>query len=151
MLLIKFIHSEKATTFCEIFTLLLSYEGPKFCGLLRIYELYLLRSQLTKSELHNRTIFMSNWTQPSLDFRIKRIVRVLQSVCTIVNGFYLDGIPFSVVKAPQKVIYLWPLTRPTGLHAINFQYVMCTYLIPYFCFAFCIETEPSTITHRQNI
>ena len=43
-------------------------------------------------------------------------------VCTlyIVNGFYLDGIPFSVVKAPQKVIYLWPLTRPTGLHAINF-------------------------------
>ena len=45
---VKFIYSEKATKFCEIFTLLLSYVVPvkskvkisaKFCGLLRIYEL----------------------------------------------------------------------------------------------------------------
>ena len=53
-------------------------------------------------------------------------------VCTlyIVNGFYLDGIPFSVVKAPQKVIYLWPLTRPTGLHAINFYSTIPELYIP---------------------
>ena len=46
---LKFIYSEKATKFCEIFTLLLSYVVPvkskvkifaKFCGLLRIHELY---------------------------------------------------------------------------------------------------------------
>ena len=46
---LKFIYSEKATKFCEIFTLLSSYVVPvkskvkisqKFCGLLRIYELY---------------------------------------------------------------------------------------------------------------
>ena len=46
--LVKFIYSEKATKFCEIFTLLLSYvvlvkKGEyfaKFCGVLRIYELH---------------------------------------------------------------------------------------------------------------
>ena len=47
--IIKFIYSEKAAKFCEIFTLLLSYVVPvkskvkifvKFCGLLRIYEVY---------------------------------------------------------------------------------------------------------------
>ena len=47
--LLKFIYSEKATKFCKIFILLLSYVVPvkregedfaKFCGLLRIYELY---------------------------------------------------------------------------------------------------------------
>ena len=47
--LLKFIYSEKATKFCEIFTLLSSYVVPvkskvkisqKFCGLLRMYELY---------------------------------------------------------------------------------------------------------------
>ena len=43
---LKFIYSEKAKKFCEIFALLLSYVVPvkedfaKFCGLLRIYELY---------------------------------------------------------------------------------------------------------------
>ena len=47
----KFIYSKKATKFCEISTLLLSYVVPvkskvetgdfaKFCGLLRIYELW---------------------------------------------------------------------------------------------------------------
>ena len=50
---LKFIYSEKATKFCKISTLLLSYVVPvkskveirpsgdfaKFCGLLRIYEL----------------------------------------------------------------------------------------------------------------
>ena len=48
--LLKFIYSEKATNFCEISTVDLSYVitvsngqiyGGKFCGLLRIYELYL--------------------------------------------------------------------------------------------------------------
>jgi hypothetical protein len=48
--LLKVIYSEKATKFCEIFTLLLSYGVPveseredfaKFCGHLRIYELYM--------------------------------------------------------------------------------------------------------------
>ena len=46
-ILLKFIYSEKAKKFCEIFTLLLSYVVPvksegeisKCCGLLRIYEL----------------------------------------------------------------------------------------------------------------
>ena len=43
---IKFIYSEKATKFCEISTSLLSIvhrqggDFAKFCGLLRIYELY---------------------------------------------------------------------------------------------------------------
>ena len=51
---IKFIYSEKATKFCEISTVDLSYVAPikstveilkkfaKFCGLLRVYELYYL-------------------------------------------------------------------------------------------------------------
>ena len=49
-LAIKFIYSEKATKFCEISTNYLSYvntaswliggDFAKFCGLLRIYELY---------------------------------------------------------------------------------------------------------------
>ena len=45
--LIKFIYSEKATKFCEIFTFdystysqKLGEDFVKFCGLLRIYELY---------------------------------------------------------------------------------------------------------------
>ena len=47
--LVKFIYSEKATKFCEIFPLLLTVctevkskreDFAKFCGLLRIYELY---------------------------------------------------------------------------------------------------------------
>ena len=47
---VKFIYSEKATKFCEIFPLLLTActvlsqkqgeDFAKFCGLLRIYELY---------------------------------------------------------------------------------------------------------------
>ena len=43
---LKFIHSEKATKFCKIFTLLLSVcttlveDFAKFSGLLRIYKLY---------------------------------------------------------------------------------------------------------------
>ena len=46
--LLKFIYSEKATKFCEIFPLLLTVctavkskgeDFAKFCGLLRIYEL----------------------------------------------------------------------------------------------------------------
>ena len=46
---LKFIYSEKATKFCEIFSLLLTLctvvkskgkISQKFCGLLRIYELY---------------------------------------------------------------------------------------------------------------
>ena len=48
MILVKFIYSEKATKFCEIFTLILTVctvvkskvKIAKFCGLLRIYELY---------------------------------------------------------------------------------------------------------------
>ena len=48
---IKFIYSEKATKFCEIFPLTFDYstysqklgeDFAKFCGLLRIYELYIL-------------------------------------------------------------------------------------------------------------
>ena len=41
--LLKFIYCEKATNFCEIFPLLLTTvytDFTKFCGLLRIYELY---------------------------------------------------------------------------------------------------------------
>ena len=47
---VKFIYSEKATNFCEISTVDLSYVGmvkstvkifAKCCGLLRIYEFYL--------------------------------------------------------------------------------------------------------------
>ena len=38
---LKFIYSEKATNFCEISTVDLSYvDFAKFYGLLRIYELY---------------------------------------------------------------------------------------------------------------
>ena len=47
---VKFIYSEKATKFCEISTVDLSYvcsasqiyggDFAKFCGLLRMYELY---------------------------------------------------------------------------------------------------------------
>ena len=40
---VKFIYSEKATNFCKISTVDLSYDGDlikKNCGLLRIYELY---------------------------------------------------------------------------------------------------------------
>ena len=49
---LKFILSEKATKFCEIFTLLLTIctvvkskveDFAKFCGLLRIYEVYFPR------------------------------------------------------------------------------------------------------------
>ena len=47
---LKFIYSEKATKFCEVSTLLLSYAVPvkskvdisQYCGLLRIHELYIL-------------------------------------------------------------------------------------------------------------
>jgi hypothetical protein len=48
--LIKFIYSEKATKFCEISTNCWSYVLPvggdfaKFCGLLRIHELYYLET-----------------------------------------------------------------------------------------------------------
>ena len=49
---VKFVYSEKATKFCEIFTLLLSTvhtdkkkDFAKFCGLLRIYELYYLQAR----------------------------------------------------------------------------------------------------------
>ena len=49
--MIKFIYSEKATKFCKIATVdfdwhyieqIYSGDSLKFCGLLRIYELYLL-------------------------------------------------------------------------------------------------------------
>ena len=46
MITLKFIYYEKATKFCEIFPLLLTTtlklgeDFAKFCGLLRIYELY---------------------------------------------------------------------------------------------------------------
>ena len=56
LLILKFIYSEKATKFCEIFTLLLSYVVPvkskvkisqNFVAfsLLRIYELYYIHTQ----------------------------------------------------------------------------------------------------------
>ena len=52
-LLLKFIYSEKATNFCEISTADLSYNGQiygadfaKFCGLLRIYELYMVHTYI---------------------------------------------------------------------------------------------------------
>ena len=54
---VKFTCSEKATKFCEISTLLLSVctvggDFAKFCGLLRIYELYL-------RHISDKNIFMS--------------------------------------------------------------------------------------------
>ena len=57
---VKFIYSEKATKFCEIFTLLLSLcsasqseDFAKFCGLLRIYELYLEKTVYSAKQLPN--------------------------------------------------------------------------------------------------
>ena len=60
---LQFIYSEKATKFCEILTILLSYaqtvkskvrigeDFAKFCGLLRIYELYI---QFYNLDTYNR-------------------------------------------------------------------------------------------------
>ena len=45
-LVLKFIYSEKATKFCKIFTF-------TFCGLLRIYELYILHTMLKKLSWEN--------------------------------------------------------------------------------------------------
>ena len=54
--MLKFIHSEKATKFCEISTVDLTYvlsasqifsgDFAIFCGLLRIYELYIRKSKI---------------------------------------------------------------------------------------------------------
>ena len=80
---LKFIYSEKATKFCEVSTLLLSYAVPvkskvdisQYCGLLRIHELYILViiwhiSQITKNLLLNLIqifietffLFKERWT-----------------------------------------------------------------------------------------
>ena len=69
-LLLKFIYSEKATKFCKIFALLFTgttYLGQekgedfvKFCGLLRIYELY---------ETKNIFFSVTNMCKPMLGIR----------------------------------------------------------------------------------
>ena len=58
--ILKFIYSEKATKFCEIFTLFLSFvvlgeDFAKFCDLLRIYELYpKYKFRVLIQEMHKR-------------------------------------------------------------------------------------------------
>ena len=59
---LKFIYSEKATKFCEISTLLLSYVVPvkskvEISGLLRIYELYIWKKVPLDPFIHTSHLF----------------------------------------------------------------------------------------------
>ena len=62
---LKFIYSEKATKFCEISTLLLSFVVPvkskveisQNCGRLRIYELYIGTCHLTNFPNYQKFVF----------------------------------------------------------------------------------------------
>ena len=94
---LKFIYSEKATKFCEIFTLLLSYVVPvkskvkifaKFCGLLsRIYVWTLI--YLFECILADLVIFINNTVH--LFFSYKTLTRKLFWIYAQNIGMFLDN------------------------------------------------------------
>ena len=106
----KYIKSGRKTLYfdaveVEVKTFLLLFRLALAIPWLMIHTFkYLFRSQLTKSELHNRTIFMSNWTQPIM---IVGFLYKTYSTCTAECMYYSKWIlsrwhPIFSGKSPPK-------------------------------------------------
>ena len=110
---IKFVYSEKATKFCKISTLLLSMyyrqkwggDFAKFCGLLRIYELYRKKSekcpkvgvQVCKVARSSGSAFfffsfISSWSRHPIPFHEVFPLVETEWMCNLVKSLFLETV-----------------------------------------------------------
>ena len=119
--ILKFIYSEKATKFCEISTVDLSYvcsnckiyggDFAKVCGLLRIYELYFFKICNLKKEKTRLPFLFSNYKKKS-----SKILLFRQELK--VSYFSTSNTDVSILQ--QSHFHL-----PTGSDMFCFLFITC--------------------------